>query len=337
MTSTTPRRTRARTAVAVLVLLLLAACSPSPQTGEPAGQEPTAVPVPGQTAAPAEGGVDTPAATPVPPVPDPAAPAGHPGADAPPEDVADAGSPAPAPAATDPAAPPPGQATAAAPPSVGAPLGTLCRPYLQPTVPSLLIEIDAQAGAELPQSVIDHLLATLAAVVDKPGGITVDTSGVIPGGAQPWTPESIRQTAAASRTADSTPEQLVMHVLSLRGQPAADSEISQSIGVAFAAGEFVVFPERIEGLAALIGGTQAVLRSVTVHEAGHLLCLVNLTYTSDIPHEDPQHPGHSVDRGSVMFHAIETTAVGQLFSGPPPDSFTANDLADLEGLRTGRY
>ena len=335
MTSTTSPRTRVRTALATLLLLLAAACSPTPQTGEPAGQRPTPVPVPGQQDAAPQGGVDTPAATAPPAGAAPSAPAQDPGPSGPADGVADAGSSPGAPAATAPAGA--ARPAPAPPPSVGDPLGALCRPYLQPTVPSLLIEVDAQAGAELPQGVLDHLVTTLAAVLDKPGGIAVDTSGVIPGGGQPWTLESVRQTAAASRTADSTPDQLVLHVLSLRGQAAEDSEISQSIGVAFAAGEFAVFPERIDGLAALIGGTEAVLRSVAVHEAGHLLCLVNLGYTSDIPHEDPQHPGHSADRGSVMFHAIETTAIGQLFSGPPPDAFTANDLADLEGLRTGRY
>jgi hypothetical protein len=190
--------------------------------------------------------------------------------------------------------------------------------------------------------VVDHLTATLGAVVDKPGGIAVER-GPIGGGAQDWTLDGIRAVAASSRRPAGDANTVVMRVMSLRGQPdqtpppPGQPDIRASIGIAFAAGEFVVFPDRIDGLSALIGGTTAVLRAVTVHEAGHLMCLINLSYQSDIDHEDPAHPGHSADRNSVMFHAIETTAIGRVFAGAPPDRFTANDLADLEGLRTGRY
>ena len=222
-------------------------------------------------------------------------------------------------------------------PPLDAAVGALCRPYLQPTVPRVHVEIDAQAGRTLPASVVDHLVATLRSVVDKPGGITLDTSGVIPGGAEPWTVDRIREVAAATRDTTNSRDVVVIHVLSLAGEPAEGSRIEQSIGVAFAAGEFAVFGDRIDGLALLLGGSERVLQSVVVHELGHLLCLVNLGYTSDVPREDPQHPGHSLNQDSVMFHAIETTAIGQLFTGPPPRDFDAADLADLAGLREGRY
>lgn len=344
-------RTRARgllSALLALTVLLVAACGPRVPppavegTARPGGAAPS-VTAPVDPADPAGGDAQGPeivgGALPLPT--DPAAAPTGPAAPAPGQPPPAPGAPQPAPAPGSAAPPPP--AAAAMPPPLDGPLGSLCRTYLRPEVASLVIEIDAQAGAELPAPVIEHLLATLTAVLDKPGGITVDTSGRIEGRAQAWTLDSIRATAAASRSVAQTPDTVVMHIISLRGQPdqtapgEGQPDIRSSIGVAFAAGEFVIFPDRVEGLAALLGGVNAVLRSVTVHEAGHLLCLINLDYTSNIPHEDPAHPGHSVDRNSVMFHAIETTAIGQLFSGPPPNSFTANDLADLEGLRTGRY
>lgn len=345
---------RVRSAIAVVVLLAVACGPTGPLPGDAvdapvADATATAVPVvPSATGATAPPG--PPSASPAPSGAQPAStgPAADPGGQAPaatppsPPDGGDDGSPADPAAATAP--PDGGTAPEALPPlPVDGPLGSLCRTYLRPAVPRLIVEIDAQAGAELPPAVIDHLTATVGAVVDKPGGITVDASGTIAGGAQPWTLESIREAAAASRTHAPTTDTTVIHVLAVRGEPhqtpPADGQpdIRGSIGIAFAAGELVVFPDRIDGLSALVGGTTAVLRAVTVHEVGHLLCLVNLGYTSDIPHEDPSHPGHSVDQGSVMFHAVETTAVGQIFTGPPPDTFTTNDLADLEGLRTGRY
>ena len=223
------------------------------------------------------------------------------------------------------------------PTTLDSPLGELCRSYLRPDVANLVIEIDAQDGAALPPAVVEHLRATLVGVADKPGGIVVDAGGTIPGGGEAWTVDRLRALAAETRSVAPSADTVVVHVLSLRGEPDQNSEIASSIGVAFGGGEFAVFPDRVDSLALLLGGAEAILQAVTVHEAGHLLCLVNLGYTSDIAHEDPEYPRHSSNQGSVMFHAIETTAIGQLFSGPPPRDFDADDLADLEGLRTGRY
>ena len=218
------------------------------------------------------------------------------------------------------------------------PLASACRPLLQPAIPARVIEVDAQAGAELSDAVLEHLAGSLRQVADAPGGVTVDSSGRIDGDVREWTLADIRAVEAASRSIPQTSDTAVVHVVALRGQPdQSDPGIASSIGIAFGATSFVVFPDRVDDLALLLGGADAILRAVVVHELGHLLCLVNLSYDSEIDHEDPEHPGHSRDDTSVMFHAIETTAIGQLFQGAPPSTFGDADLADLEGLRTGRY
>ena len=48
---------------------------------------------------------------------------------------------------------------------------------------------------------------------------------------------------------------------------------------------------------------------------------------------DPEHPGHSPNRGSVMYHAVESTLLGTVLSGGPPRDFDADDLADLAAIR----
>jgi hypothetical protein len=208
----------------------------------------------------------------------------------------------------------------------------MCRTYLRGDTPRLVIEIDHQAGAAPAQAAVQHLASVLRSVVDKPAGVDVVMSE-IPGGAQTWTASDLDALSRQHRAHTSDSQQAVMHVLSLRGE----FEQRDALGVAFDASSFAVFPDRIDRLAALLGGAAAVQRAVLTHEAGHLLCLINITYRSEIDHEDPDHPHHSSDRGSVMYWAIENAAIAQLFTGPPPADFTANDRADLEGLRTGRY
>lgn len=329
----TSSRHGARVSVAAMTLcaLLAAACGPTSTPVDP----PSTVAVPGAPEGPADepsvDGGDTTAAAPAdaPPEPAPATPAPADAAPATPTD----GAPPPAATPTADAAPP-----APTPIDADGPLASACRPLLQPAIPARVIEVDAQAGAELSGAVLEHLAGQLRQVADTPGGVTVDASGRIDGDVREWTLGDIRAVEAASRSIPQTSDTAVVHVVALRGQPdQSDPGIASSIGIAFGATSFVVFPDRVDDLALLLGGADAILRAVVVHELGHLLCLVNLSYDSEIDHEDPEHPGHSRDDTSVMFHAIETTAIGQLFQGAPPSTFGDADLADLEGLRTGRY
>ena len=72
-----------------------------------------------------------------------------------------------------------------------------------------------------------------------------------------------------------------------------------------------------------------------VHEAGHLLGLVNLVYTSPADHEDSENKGHSNNEDSVMYWAIESRSVGSFISGDLPTEFDQDDLDDMVGLADG--
>lgn len=207
-------------------------------------------------------------------------------------------------------------------------LGALCRDYLRAR--RLVVEIDWEAGAEPAASARAHLIAALRQVTGAQ--VTLAGGQEVAGSREVWSAQDLRATAAAHRSHYSTAEQPALYVLSVGGR----FEDEGALGVAHRASELAMFPRRIGRLSRLLGGDEAVQRAVLVHEAGHLLCLVNIGYTSAFAREDPEHPKHSNDRASVMHWAIDTSAVGQLFNGPPPDSFTAQDLADLQALKGGR-
>jgi hypothetical protein len=173
--------------------------------------------------------------------------------------------------------------------------------------------------------------ATARTQVGFAGGSTIGSSRT------EWSAADITAAAAAHRDVASGRDVLAIQVLYLRGGFVADGELTDAIGVALNASVLAVFPERWRSGIGLLGSAQAVERAVLVHEYGHLLGLIDLTFTSDRPREDPDHPGHSNDDRSVMFWAIESTAIGQVFSGTPPSTFTADDEADIAGLRDGRY
>lgn len=214
------------------------------------------------------------------------------------------------------------------------PLGAGCRPYLRGDVPGMVVEVAHQEGAAPRSAAVDHLVGTLRGVVDKPDGVQLTGPATVPGDGRTWTADELRAFAGQHRTHRSSAEQAAMYVLAVRGR----FEEEGVLGVAVSATQMVIFPDNISGLGTeLLGGRQAVERAVLVHEAGHLLCLVNIGYESARGHEDPDHPHHSVHEDSVMHWAIETDAITQVFSGPPPAEFHPDDVADLEGLRQGRH
>ena len=213
------------------------------------------------------------------------------------------------------------------------PLGSACRAYLRGDVPALTIEVLHQTGARPSDGALDHLVASLEPVLDKPDGIDVAGPRQIPGEGRSWELDELRRLAAEHRQAHSSRSRAGLLVLSVAGE----FEDPGVLGLAMSATEIVLFPQQIGDLATtLLGGSARIERSVLLHEAGHLLCLVNIGYTSPRDHEDPDKPHHSRHRDSVMYWAVPNDAVTQVFAGPPPDRFHPDDLADLADLREGR-
>jgi hypothetical protein len=238
------------------------------------------------------------------------------------------------PPATSSPQPPPAQLT---PVNDAGPVGANGRAILRGDRPSLVIEIDVQEGARVDDAAVQHTIDTLRQVTDKAtirlgGGTTFSSDR------RSWSTADVRNAAAAHRSSSTTDSEVSIHVLYLRGGHVdGNGNQTNAIGIAYSASTIALFPDRWSDLTGALLSSRAVERAVFLHEVGHLLGLVNLTYTSDIDHEDPDHRGHSKHRDSVMYYAVETTLIGQVFTGPPPDRFHADDLADLEGLRTGRY
>ncbi len=208
---------------------------------------------------------------------------------------------------------------------------------LQAGVPKLVVEIDRQQGVNVDQAAVDHLVSIIRQVADKPGGVSVAGGNTFASDRTNWTADDLRAAAEANRNNHSDQQQVVLYLLYVRGGFYSGGQETNALGVTYNASEVGIFPDKWAGLGSLLGGGGRVERAVITHEFGHTLGLVNLTYQSSIDHEDADHPGHSSNKQSVMYWAIETTLIGQVFSGPPPDTFDQADQADIAGLRSGKY
>jgi hypothetical protein len=250
-------------------------------------------------------------------------PAPEPGA--PPEPVDDPAAPAP------PAAPVPGAPPGAPPQTTvpdGAPepgvVGSLAATYLRPAASSaVVVEVRSQDGAGPRPAAVERVRQVLARITGKDVTVTVGSVG---GAARSWTASELR--AVADEGVAQAAGRPVLRLLFLHG---GFAENERAVGVAVRGDVAAVFADRVAEAAGVFGDRAAVEDAVTMHEVGHLLGLVDLVL--DTGREDPDHPGHSPNRGSVMYFAVESTLLGSVLSGGPPLDFDQDDLDDLARIR----
>lgn len=208
------------------------------------------------------------------------------------------------------------------------PVGGMGSAILSGGVPSAEVEVDTSPGVRLTDTAREALAGELA---DRGGKDTRLTGGDELPSREVWSTAAIQDTAAGHRDGRSTLDRVALHVLVLDGRHENDSVL----GVALNASTLAVFPEAMGGgLLASIAFDRATLEeAVVVHELGHLFGLVNLTGQGAF-HEDPEHPGHSASRSSVMHWAVETDAVAQVFEGGPPTEFDEADEREMARIRS---
>jgi len=199
---------------------------------------------------------------------------------------------------------------------------------------TMVIEIDHAPGYRPYTSSTDLLVERLEQVCEKPGGIRIQYNEVAFEEQASWSAQDVRDEGWENK--DASP----MDGKTLRWQilfPEGTYEDESVLGVAVDASTMALFSDAIEEADGLFGrpSVEDVENSVIVHEAGHLLGLVNLVYTSPVDHEDPDHPGHSSNDDSVMYWAIESTGLVNFITGDLPTTFDDDDLADLAGLASG--
>lgn len=216
-----------------------------------------------------------------------------------------------------------------APPDTTGPPGSAATYYLRPApATGLLLEVSVEAGAEPSGSTIDHVASVLGQVAGKP----VERSGgnAVPG-REAWTAADLRAAAdAAAVVAQGDAGRAVVRLLYVRGRYADADGV---LGVVVRGDVAVVFSDSVAASSTPLIGAGAIETAVSMHEVGHLLGLVDLHL--DTGREDPEHPGHSTNRGSVMYWAVESSLVSDLLTGGPPRNFDDADLADLAAIRDG--
>ncbi|MCO5165071.1 MAG: hypothetical protein M9894_01720 [Planctomycetes bacterium] len=192
---------------------------------------------------------------------------------------------------------PSSRAAAAVPGGPGAAAAALVGPHVHR---ALRVEVDYVEGRRPGDDALERLRQRLLERTDHPGGVEVVLDDVLaPTGRERHTLDDVRALARLHRDPEAG-DAGVIHVLVLDGE--ADPALGHHLlGAAFGPTSVVVFPDAV--LRAVGGSTTRaadLLRWTLIHEAGHLLGLVNLGAPQAVPHEDLAKRGHCDQPGCVM-------------------------------------
>lgn len=205
------------------------------------------------------------------------------------------------------------------------PVGSMGAVLLGGEIDRVAVEIERSEGHQLR----DGSRSALRAELERSGDTSVEVTGsdTLPD-RDVWSSAELRRVGSEHRESAAGPDQVSIQVLVVSGR----HEDEGVTGVAVDASTFAVFPEQLGD--GLLGGLTAsqVEQAVVIHELGHLFGLVDLTGEGAF-HEDPNHPGHSDDDGSVMFWAVERDIVSQVFDDGPPTEFDEADREEMDRIR----
>lgn len=221
----------------------------------------------------------------------------------------------------------PNEVPEASPNANGSP-GSAAPLFLRPLpATTLVVEVSAENGAAPRSGTISHVTNVLGSASKK----SVETSaGRSPSAHEKWTGADLRAAADATAATTSGGGRAVIHLLFVHGQWASDDHV---LGISVRGDVAAIFSDAVADSADPLVGAGAIEVAVTTHEVGHLLGLVDLYLNTG--RDDPDHPGHSTDKESVMYWAVESTLVTDLLTGGPPRDFDDADRADLASIRGG--
>lgn len=189
---------------------------------------------------------------------------------------------------------------------------------------SLVIEIDHADGAAPDGSATSLLKQRAEERLRKPDGITLQTAK-IDSSKDRWSLSDIR--AAEDQHRDTRPAagRMSLYVIYLDGEFAEDGNV---LGVHYGPTSVALFKDRIQSGSLAGLSSRDAERSVLIHEFGHVIGLVDNGIPMVKDHEDNEHPKHSSNSNSVMYHAVETSEIS-LLTGTPPTNFDSDDIADI--------
>ncbi|HWY38238.1 MAG TPA: peptidase [Bacteroidia bacterium] len=194
----------------------------------------------------------------------------------------------------------------------------------------LVVEIQYPSGYQPAAATIDNLKDFLQGRLNKPGGILV-TQKTITGGRSFYSLTDIQKIENANRTVSLQGTVLSVYIFFADGDYAQSNGNSKVLGITYGSSSMVIFEKTIKDFSGGIAQppTATLETTVTEHELGHVMGLVNNGTPMQSPHQDNANGRHCNDKNCLMYYSVETSdIVANLLGGSVPalDQYCLDDL-----------
>ncbi|MBL3654951.1 zinc metalloprotease [Fulvivirga sediminis] len=218
--------------------------------------------------------------------------------------------------------------------STSLPVGASSQDFLSDeNYQSLTIEIQYMAGYEPSDQVLDNLKKFLSSILNKPSGIIFIKNEIAAEGKTTYSAEEIRTLEKDKRTQFSNSSNMAAYFVFLDGGYDKDSSSSKVLGIAYQNSSMAIFQKTIKSLSGGLGqpSTNLLNSTVTQHEFGHILGLVNNGTDMVSQHQDDAHGKHCNNADCLMYWTVENSNDLSDFLGMSnPPSLDTNCLTDLK-------
>jgi len=215
--------------------------------------------------------------------------------------------------------------------------GELAARFLQDTTfRSLVVEVDYVEGRAPDAEALDALVARLTSVCRKPQGATIVLDDAIPAGAFPdvldaGSLESL-ETTWRDRYADAATGSAVLYVLCVPGAHEDDTPTARALGMAYGGTSVALFLDATDRGHDVFATTAEMRAMILIHEACHVLGLVNNGLPMMAAHEDPHHAHHCDDATCLLAAAPTLPRLGPEIDDPAFSPLCPHCLEDLAAL-----
>jgi hypothetical protein len=215
--------------------------------------------------------------------------------------------------------------------------GDLAARFLQDaTFRSLVVEVDYCAGRAPDAEALDALVVRLTSVCRKPQGATIVLDDPIPEGAFPDVLDAdaleSMETTWRDRYADAATGVAVLYVLCVPGGHEDDTPTERALGMAFGGTSVALFLDSTDRGQDVFATTAEMRAMILIHEACHVLGLVNNGLPMMTPHEDPHDAHHCDDPACVLAATPILPRLGPEIDDPAFAPLCPHCLEDLAAL-----
>lgn len=195
----------------------------------------------------------------------------------------------------------------------------------------LIVEIQYVNGYKPTTQTINNLQTFLEQRLNKSGGITIVQTSIASPGFSSYSLDDIINIENAHRTQNTSKKTLTAYVFFADADYTGNNGSSKVLGIAYGGSSMVIFEKTIKDYSG--GITQPPVSTlettVTHHEFGHILGLVNNGTSMQSEHQDEPHGSHCDDPNCLMYYTAETNEIiANIIGGniPALDARCINDL-----------